>query len=99
MRTLPEDIIAYKTIGPFLGDKIPAALFKRHNTMKGVWGTLEIISGRVNFIQDDTNETFHLYKGDIHVILPQEPHYLAIPEGSSQNELKIEIKFHKVINK
>ena len=97
MRVLPEDVTAYKTVGPFVGAKIPNALFSRHNTMKGVWGVLEIYAGRVNYIIDETGEEFNLSAGDKHVILPQEWHFLSMPGDAKRDELELSVTFHKVI--
>lgn len=94
MRHLPETVRPYKTMA-WQGGKIPNALFSRHNTKGGVWGTLHVVGGSVTYVLADTNEEYVLTAGDTQIIQPQEWHFLKMPDGVDRESLAIEITFHK----
>lgn len=94
-RILPKNITVYQTLGPWSGEAIPHELFSRHSIDAGFWGELHIISGRVQYISYDSAEKFPLHAGDTHIIIPQEWHYLSLPQGSQKSDLRIQITFYK----
>jgi tellurite resistance-related uncharacterized protein len=44
---LPDGAWAYRTIGPFAADTIPAGLLRMHNLKAGAWGVLTVEAGAV----------------------------------------------------
>jgi tellurite resistance-related uncharacterized protein len=46
MNKLPESVQAYKKTKTFNENDIPQALLNNHNTQKGVWGKINIVSGK-----------------------------------------------------
>ena len=91
MKLLPKNIKAYKTVGPWTKEKIPAALLKAHNTKKDVWGKLEILQGSLTYTIEETNQSFNLQKDSHVVIEPQQYHFI----GSFSEDLEIKITFYR----
>ena len=80
MTPLPDNVIPYRTIGPFTQDTLPAGLLKEHNTKAGVWGQLEVESGSVRYLitepGQEATEVLSPNRGG--VIVPQQKHHLEL---------------------
>src|SRR5690606_28133565 len=50
---LPSGARAYRRIGPFGAEEIPAGLLRRHELKKGAWGLLTLVAGSILFHWDD----------------------------------------------
>jgi tellurite resistance-related uncharacterized protein len=74
---LPAGARAYRTIGPFGADAIPAGLLRRHDLKDGAWGLLSVSAGAIRFHWDDDKGGSRLLKsGDTMLIPPGVPHHL-----------------------
>jgi tellurite resistance-related uncharacterized protein len=74
---LPDGAWAYRTIGPFAADTIPAGLLRMHNLKAGAWGVLTVEAGAVRFCwDDDVGGARTLAAGDAMLVPPLVPHHL-----------------------
>lgn len=86
---LPSGARAYRRIGPFGADAIPAGLLRRHDLKDGAWGLLSVLAGSIRFHWDDERGGGRLLKtGDTMLIPPCVPHHLE-----RQGSVTIEIAF------
>lgn len=86
---LPSGARAYRRIGPFGADTIPAGLLRRHDLKDGAWGLLSVLAGSIRFHWDDETGGARLLKpGDTMLIPPRVPHHLE-----RQGSVTIEIAF------
>ena len=86
---LPCGARAYRRIGPFGSDAIPAGLLRCHNLKAGTWGLLSVLAGSIRFHWDDETGGARLLKiGDTILIPPGVPHHLE-----RQGSVTIEIAF------
>ncbi len=93
MTQIPNEAKAYKTIGPWKSNKIPKMLLKRHNTKKGVWAKLEVLSGSVEYFLCDTDEKpIILTPSNFGVSKPQIWHYI-----NPSDDAEIQITFYKIM--
>lgn len=87
MATIPENAVAYKTVGPWVANKIPKMLLKKHNTKEGVWAKLEILSGSVQYYLCDSDaDPITLTPEQFGVSEPQVWHYI---EPTDDAEIQI----------
>lgn len=47
MKTMPEQLTAYKRTPEFTAETVPVGLLRRHNTKAGVWGKIVVTKGRL----------------------------------------------------
>lgn len=47
MKSLPDDVVAYRKTPEFTAATVPAGLLKSHTTKRGVWGHIRILDGRL----------------------------------------------------
>lgn len=72
---LPADARAYRHLGPFDADAIPAGLWRRHDLKSGVWGLLSVEVGSIRFCWDDAEGGTHILSaGDVLLVPPTIPH-------------------------
>ncbi|MBL6707898.1 MAG: DUF1971 domain-containing protein [Pseudomonadales bacterium] len=80
MNELPSTVSPFRTVGPFTQHTLPAGLLKRHRTKAGVWGLLQVTSGRVHYIvaETDHESTLVLDESTPGVIIPEKTHHLTV---------------------
>ncbi len=49
MKTLPENVVAYKRTPEFTAASVPEGLLHAHSTKAGVWGKIVILSGQLTY--------------------------------------------------
>lgn len=49
MKTLPDNLVAYKRTPEFNASSIPSGLLHSHNTKAGVWGKIVILEGTLTY--------------------------------------------------
>ena len=49
MKTLPENLVAYKRTPEFTETSVPEGLLHAHSTKAGVWGKIVILSGQLTY--------------------------------------------------
>jgi tellurite resistance-related uncharacterized protein len=75
MNKLPENVQAYKKTKTFNENDIPHGLLNNHNTRKGVWGIINIVSGNLLYtIDSDPSEEVELNINYFGVVEPEVIH-------------------------
>lgn len=77
---LPEGCDAYRSLGPFTAQTVPAGLQKAHSLKAGCWGVLKIEGGSVDFVWEDVpnGSATRLEAGDSILIPPGRLHHLEL---------------------
>ena len=80
MTTLPADVAAYRSIGPFDEHTIPKGLLNDHATKAGTWGLLTVETGAVRYeITEPGAESVHRLEPDHPgIIIPRQRHHLVL---------------------
>lgn len=89
---MPEGLEAYRSIGPFDENSLPAGLLREHRLREGTWARLMVLSGTIEFVWDDhdvARSTTVLAAGETITVPPQVPHHIETSEGP----FSIEIEF------
>jgi tellurite resistance-related uncharacterized protein len=89
MKTLPDDVHAYRRTSVFTQDTAPKGFFKDHTTRDNVWALLHIVEGQLEYTIDGT-ETHILEPGVVGVIEPRVRHHIR-----ALGEVSFFIEFYK----
>jgi cupin 2 domain-containing protein len=74
---LPLGSVAYRTIGPFDAQTLPAGLRAEHRLKEGTWGVLTLSEGSLRFVwDDDEGGADDLVAPARFVVPPQAPHHV-----------------------
>ena len=78
-RSLPPDSKAYRRTPTFSADTIPAGLRRDHQTKRGTWGLIQIISGELEYtITESGFEASMVLSTDAPgVVVPEQKHHVA----------------------
>lgn len=68
----------YKSTPIFDENTLPAALQNAHNTKAGTWGLLDLLSGTLDYVIEESGETRHMTAGDQQVIIPEQRHHVKL---------------------
>ncbi|MEO1169440.1 MAG: DUF1971 domain-containing protein [Pseudomonadota bacterium] len=82
MSEFPPTVNADNRTPVFTEQTVPTGLLRHHKTKPGVWAVITIMSGTLEFIDEQKGETRRLEAGDRHVIAPQALHCVK-PCGSA----------------
>ncbi len=93
--SLPPHVQWYRTVGTWRGDTIPKGLFKKHNTGKGVWGTIAVIQGAIVYYDYATDSTALLTASETGVIPTQKYHHIQIPDHLTPKQVHIQVDFYR----
>lgn len=75
--TLPEQVHAYRAIGPFDGSTLPAGLRRTHDLAEDVWGVVSLEEGNIAFVWEDAGgERVELVAPAELVVPPRIPHHV-----------------------
>jgi len=88
---LPPGFRAYRKIGPFNGDNLPAGLLREHRLKEGTWANLTVLAGEIGFVWDDPDsdgEMTVLVAGDSINVPPTIPHHLEMREEGFSLEIE-----------
>lgn len=89
MKTLPENVEAYRKTPVFDETTVPKALLNQHNTKEGVWGKINVLEGTLlYFIGDAPPET--LTPERFGVVEPTVWHHIQ-PQGA----VKFFVEFYR----
>jgi tellurite resistance-related uncharacterized protein len=89
--SLPESAGPYRTIGPFGRETLPAGLLRTHDLAEGVWGLVELHSGRIVFVwEDGSGDRIELEAPARIIVPPQIPHHLE-----ADGDFRLTITFHR----
>jgi tellurite resistance-related uncharacterized protein len=75
MKELPRNVVAYRRVGPFTETTVPAGLLRDHTTAGGVWGLIQVETGRLEYIIGD-DELHLLSPGQNGVVEPAVSHHI-----------------------
>ena len=94
MPELPPNLDPYKRTPDFDEGSLPEGLRKAHTTKAGVWATIEVGQGRLEYtIEAPTPRSWILRPGVPGVVEPQRPHRVR-PIGSEA--LKVHVQFWRL---
>jgi tellurite resistance-related uncharacterized protein len=69
--------VAYRTIGPFDAQTLPAGLRAEHRLKDGTWGVLTLSEGSLRFVWDDEQGGADDLVAPVRfVVPPQAPHHV-----------------------
>ena len=88
---LPLGSVAYRTIGPFGAESLPAGLRAEHRLKEGTWGVLDLSEGSLRFVWDDEEGGEDRLVAPVRFVVP--PQVLHHVEGDGPFELTI--AFHR----
>lgn len=89
---LPLGSTAYRTIGPFGAQSLPAGLRAEHRLKEGTWGLLELVEGALRFVWDDLEGGAEELVAPARLVVP--PEVLHHVEG--EGPFALTIAFHRV---
>lgn len=79
MKPLPDTVSLYKSTAEFNEQTTPAALQRDHTTAIGVWATINVIEGQLEYcITEPSIEQHTLKPGTIGIIEPQMKHFVKL---------------------
>jgi len=71
MKSIPANLTAYKKTPEFDETTVPAGLLRAHQTKEGVWGKIQVLEGRLQYlIKEPTEETIILDENTFGVVEP-----------------------------
>jgi tellurite resistance-related uncharacterized protein len=88
---LPLGSTAYRMIGPFDAQTLPAGLRAEHRLKEGAWGLLALTHGSIRFVWDDEQGGVDELVAPVQFVVP--PQVLHHVEGDGPFELTI--AFHR----
>lgn len=77
MKELPEGLAPYKRTPTFNENSVPAGLLRDHQTKAGVWGVIEVTSGRLRYSIPSRGEAVELHVGLKGIVEPQVLHHVT----------------------
>jgi tellurite resistance-related uncharacterized protein len=79
MKSLPDNVVMYKTTPEFNRDTVPAGLQRNHKTAAGVWGRIVVHEGSLRYVIEYVEMEEHLLTPKMPgIVEPQCPHHVAI---------------------
>ncbi|MYM22619.1 DUF1971 domain-containing protein [Duganella sp. FT135W] len=93
MKSIPAEMIHYKSTPVFTQDSVPAALQRSHTTADGVWGRITILEG--SLLYRITDERFPLEEviltpASFGVVEPQVKHEVQV-----MGPVRFQVDFHR----
>jgi tellurite resistance-related uncharacterized protein len=80
MKSLPPSVVHYKSTPEFNEATIPTGLQRDHTTAAGVWATINVIEGTLEYcITEPATEQHILGPSDKGIIEPQVKHFVKAP--------------------
>ncbi|MCB2427701.1 DUF1971 domain-containing protein [Methylophaga pinxianii] len=70
MKSLPDNVVAYKRTPEFHEGTIPSGLLNQHQTKDGVWGKIVILSGKLLYTIQEPFEEVQLDSNHYGVVEP-----------------------------
>lgn len=70
MKSLPDNVVAYKRTPEFDESSIPTGLLNNHQTKEGVWGKIVVVSGKLLYTIQDPFEEILLDSNKYGVVEP-----------------------------
>lgn len=70
MKSLPDNVVAYKKTPEFDESSVPNGLLNNHQTKEGVWGKIVILEGRLLYTINESKEEIYLDSNNSGVVEP-----------------------------
>jgi tellurite resistance-related uncharacterized protein len=70
MKSLPDNVVAYKKTPEFDESSVPNGLLNNHQTKEGVWGKIVILEGRLLYTINEPKEEIYLDSNNSGVVEP-----------------------------
>jgi len=70
MKSLPENVVAYKRTPEFDQNSVPTGLLNNHQTKEGVWGKIVVMSGKLQYTIQQPFEEIALDSNKYGVVEP-----------------------------
>lgn len=77
MKDLPADLAPYRRTPVFDENSVPSGLLKDHKTKAGVWGVIEVTSGRLRYTIPSQGEVVELHAGLKGIVEPDVLHHVT----------------------
>jgi tellurite resistance-related uncharacterized protein len=79
MKTLPANVVLYKTTPEFNQDTVPMGLQRNHTTAVNVWGRIVVHEGSLHYVIEEPEMEEHLLvPGSPGIVEPQVAHHVVI---------------------
>ena len=70
MKSLPDNVVAYKRTPEFDQNSMPTGLLNNHQTKEGVWGKIVVMSGKLQYTIQQPFEEIALDSNKYGVVEP-----------------------------
>lgn len=70
MKSLPDNVVAYKRTPEFDQNSVPTGLLNDHQTKEGVWGKIVVMSGKLQYTIQQPFEEIALDSNNHGVVEP-----------------------------
>lgn len=70
MKSLPDNVVAYKKTPEFDESSVPNGLLNNHQTKEGVWGKIVLLEGRLLYTINEPKEEIYLDANNSGVVEP-----------------------------
>lgn len=70
MKSIPDNVVAYKRTPEFDESSVPTGLLNNHQTKEGVWGKIVVLSGKLLYTIQDPFEEILLDSNKYGVVEP-----------------------------
>ena len=80
MKSLPDNIVAYKQTPEFDENSVPKGLLNNHQTKEGVWGKIILLEGKLLYTINEPKEEIYLDSNNSGVVEPTVYHQVK-PQG------------------
>ena len=77
MKDLPAGLTPYRRTPTFDEKTVPAGLLKDHQTKVGVWGVIQVTSGRLRYTIPSRGEEVELHAGLKGIVEPEVLHHVT----------------------
>lgn len=70
MKSLPDNVVAYKKTPEFDENSVPNGLLNNHQTKEGVWGKIVLLEGKLLYTINEPKEEIYLDANNFGVVEP-----------------------------
>ncbi len=70
MKSLPDNVVAYKKTPEFDESSLPKGLLNNHQTKEGVWGKIILLEGKLLYTINEPKEEIYLDANNSGVVEP-----------------------------
>lgn len=70
MKSLPDNVVAYKKTPEFDENSVPNGLLNNHQTKEGVWGKIILLEGKLLYTINEPKEEIYLDANNFGVVEP-----------------------------